>query len=248
MRVFNFAPGPAALPEEVLRQAADEMLDWHGSGMGVMEMSHRGREFTSIHEEALADLRELMQVPAGHRILFLQGGGLGENAIVPMNMLGNRRVADFVITGSWSQKSFKEAAKYCTPHLAASGETADGFTRAPKRSEWRLSDDPAYVHLCTNETIHGVETFDIPDLGDTPLVADISSHVLSRPLDAAKYGVMFAGAQKNIGICSTVRSRFARRRSNGVSSLRTIRCSTRRRPMRFTSRASSSSGSSAKAG
>ena len=200
MRVFNFAPGPAALPEEVLRQAADEMLDWHGSGMGVMEMSHRGREFTSIHEEALADLRDLMQVPASHRILFLQGGGLGENAIVPMNMLGNRRVADFVITGSWSQKSFKEAAKYCTPNLAASGETADGFTRAPKRSEWRLSDDPAYVHLCTNETIHGVETFDIPDLGDIPLVADISSHVLSRPLDAAKYGVMFAGAQKNIGM------------------------------------------------
>jgi len=200
MRVFNFAPGPAALPEEVLRQAADEMLDWHGSGMGVMEMSHRGREFTSIHEEALADLRDLMHVPASHRILFLQGGGLGENAIVPMNMLGNRRVADFIITGSWSQKSFKEAAKYCTPHLAASGETADGFTRAPKRSEWRLSDDPAYVHLCTNETIHGVETFDIPDLGDIPLVADISSHVLSRPLDAAKYGVMFAGAQKNIGM------------------------------------------------
>jgi phosphoserine aminotransferase len=200
MRVFNFAPGPAALPEEVLRQAADEMLNWHGSGMGVMEMSHRGREFTSIHEEALADLRDLMHVPASHRILFLQGGGLGENAIVPMNMLGNRRVADFIITGSWSQKSFKEAAKYCTPHLAASGETADGFTRAPKRSEWRLSDDPAYVHLCTNETIHGVETFDIPDLGDIPLVADISSHVLSRPLDAAKYGVMFAGAQKNIGM------------------------------------------------
>jgi phosphoserine aminotransferase len=200
MRVFNFAPGPAALPEEVLRQAADEMLNWHGSGMGVMEMSHRGCEFTSIHEEALADLRDLMHVPASHRILFLQGGGLGENAIVPMNMLGNRRVADFIITGSWSQKSFKEAAKYCTPHLAASGETADGFTRAPKRSEWRLSDDPAYVHLCTNETIHGVETFDIPDLGDIPLVADISSHVLSRPLDAAKYGVMFAGAQKNIGM------------------------------------------------
>lgn len=200
MRVFNFAPGPAALPEEVLRQAADEMLDWHGSGMGVMEMSHRGREFTSIHEEALADLRDLMHVPASHRILFLQGGGLGENAIVPMNMLGNRSVADFIITGSWSQKSFKEAAKYCTPHRAASGETADGFTRAPKRSEWQLSDDPAYVHLCTNETIHGVETFDIPDLGDIPLVADISSHVLSRPLDAAKYGVMFAGAQKNIGM------------------------------------------------
>jgi phosphoserine aminotransferase len=200
MRVFNFSAGPAALPEEVLHQAADEMLDWRGSGMSVMEMSHRGREFISIHEEALADLRELLAVPASHRILFLQGGGLAENAIVPMNMLGARTSADFVITGSWSQKTFKEAAKYCTPHIAASGQTVDGFTRAPARAEWQLSADPAYVHLCTNETIHGVETFDIPDLGDIPLVADVSSHILSRPLDVAKYGVMYGGAQKNIGM------------------------------------------------
>lgn len=200
MRVFNFSAGPAALPEEVLRQAADEMLDWRGSGMSVMEMSHRGREFSSIHEEALLDLRELLGAPASHHILFMQGGGLGQNAIVPMNMLGARNTADFVITGSWSQKSFKEAAKYCTPHLAATGQSADGFTRAPGRAEWQLSDDPAYVHLCTNETIHGVETFDIPDLGDIPLVADVSSHILSRPLDIAKFGVLFAGAQKNIGM------------------------------------------------
>jgi phosphoserine aminotransferase len=200
MRVFNFSAGPAALPEEVLRQAADEMLDWRGSGMSVMEMSHRGREFMSIHEEALLDLRELLDVPASHRILFLQGGGLGENAIVPMNMLGSRKTADFVITGSWSQKSFNEARKYCAPHIAASGETAAGFTRAPARAEWRLSDDPAYVHLCTNETIHGIETFEIPDLGDIPLVADVSSHILSRPLDVAKFGVLFGGAQKNIGM------------------------------------------------
>jgi phosphoserine aminotransferase len=200
MRVFNFSAGPAALPEEVLRQAAEEMLDWRGSGMSVMEMSHRGREFTSIHEEALVDLRDLLEVPASHHILFMQGGGLAENAIVPMNMLGSRKTADFVITGSWSQKSFKEAAKYCTPHLAASGETTEGFTHAPRHAQWRLSDDPAYVHLCTNETIHGVETFDIPDLGDIPLVGDVSSHVLSRPLDVAKFGVMFGGAQKNIGM------------------------------------------------
>jgi phosphoserine aminotransferase len=200
MRVFNFAAGPAALPEEVLRQAADEMLDWHGSGMSVMEMSHRGREFISIHEEALADLRELLEVPASHHILFMQGGGLAENAIVPMNLLGSRKTADFVVTGSWSQKSFKEAGKYCTPHLAASGQTENGFTRAPGREQWQLSDDPAYVHLCTNETIDGVETFDIPDLGDIPLVVDVSSHVLSRPLDVAKCGVMFGGAQKNIGM------------------------------------------------
>ncbi|WP_269506708.1 3-phosphoserine/phosphohydroxythreonine transaminase [Burkholderia sp. IMCC1007] len=200
MRVFNFSAGPAALPEEVLRQAADEMLDWHGSGMSVMEMSHRGKEFMSIHEAALADLRELLDVPASHRILFLQGGGIAENAIVPMNLLGSRKTADFVVTGSWSQKSFNEAKKYGTPHLAASGKTADGFTRAPGRAEWQLSDDPAYVHLCTNETIDGVETFEIPDLGDVPLVADVSSHILSRPMDVAKYGVLFGGAQKNIGM------------------------------------------------
>ncbi|CAI8840406.1 MULTISPECIES: 3-phosphoserine/phosphohydroxythreonine transaminase [Burkholderia] len=200
MRVFNFSAGPAALPEEVLRQAADEMLDWHGSGMSVMEMSHRGKEFMSIHEAALADLRELLEVPASHRILFLQGGGIAENAIVPMNLLGSRKTADFVVTGSWSQKSFNEAKKYGTPHLAASGKTADGFTRAPARAEWQLSDDPAYVHLCTNETIDGVETFEIPDLGDVPLVADVSSHILSRPMDVAKYGVLFGGAQKNIGM------------------------------------------------
>ncbi|PRF99120.1 3-phosphoserine/phosphohydroxythreonine transaminase [Burkholderia ambifaria] len=200
MRVFNFSAGPAALPEEVLRQAADEMLDWHGSGMSVMEMSHRGKEFMSIHEAALADLRELLDVPASHRILFLQGGGIAENAIVPMNLLGSRKTADFVVTGSWSQKSFNEAKKYGTPHLAASGKTADGFTRAPARAEWQLSGDPAYVHLCTNETIDGVETFEIPDLGDIPLVADVSSHILSRPMDVAKYGVLFGGAQKNIGM------------------------------------------------
>ncbi|KWZ34648.1 3-phosphoserine/phosphohydroxythreonine transaminase [Burkholderia anthina] len=200
MRVFNFSAGPAAMPEEVLRQAADEMLDWHGSGMSVMEMSHRGKEFMSIHEAALTDLRDLLGVPASHRILFLQGGGIAENAIVPMNLLGSRKTADFVVTGSWSQKSFGEAKKFCTPHLAATGKTEDGFTRAPARAEWQLSDDPAYVHLCTNETIDGVETFEIPDLGDVPLVADVSSHILSRPMDVAKYGVLFGGAQKNIGM------------------------------------------------
>jgi phosphoserine aminotransferase len=200
MRVFNFSAGPAALPQDVLKQAADEMLDWHGSGMSVMEMSHRGAEFMSIHEEALADLRELLNVPASHRILFLQGGGIGENAIVPMNLLGKKQTADFVVTGSWSTKSFKEAQKYGTPHLAASGKTEEGFTRVPAFSEWKLSDDPAYVHLCSNETIDGVEAFEIPDLGDIPLVADASSHILSRPMDIAKYGVLFGGAQKNIGM------------------------------------------------
>src|SRR6201996_8367700 len=138
MRVFNFSAGPAAMPEEVLRQAAAEMLDWQGSGMSVMEMSHRGKEFMAIHEEALVDLRELLEVPASHRILFLQGGGLGENAIVPMNLMGAKPRADFVVTGSWSQKSFKEAQKYGSVHLAATGKTAEGYTRAPARSEWQL--------------------------------------------------------------------------------------------------------------
>jgi phosphoserine aminotransferase len=200
MRVFNFSAGPAALPEEVLRQAADEMLDWQGSGMSVMEMSHRGREFNSIHEAALADVRELMNVPSNYRILFLQGGGLAENAIVPMNLLGTRDTADFVVTGSWSAKSVKEAAKYCTPHIAANGKTEQGYTRAPAFNEWQLSDNPAYVHVCTNETIDGVEYFDVPDLGNVPLVADVSSHILSRPMDVTKYGAMFGGAQKNIGM------------------------------------------------
>jgi phosphoserine aminotransferase len=200
MRVFNFSAGPAALPEEVLREAADEMLDWHGSGMSVMEMSHRGPEFMSIHSDALLDLRELLAVPASHQILFLQGGGIGENAIVPLNLFGSKPRADFVITGSWSQKSQKEALKYGAAHICASGKTEQGFTRSPARAEWRLSDDPAYVHLCTNETIDGVETFEIPDLGDVPLVADASSHILSRPMDIAKYGVLYGGAQKNIGM------------------------------------------------
>ncbi|WP_133790048.1 3-phosphoserine/phosphohydroxythreonine transaminase [Paraburkholderia silvatlantica] len=200
MRVYNFSAGPAALPEEVLRQAADEMLDWHGSGMGVMEMSHRGPEFMQIHAEALLDLRELMRVPASHQILFLQGGGIGENAIVPLNLFGSKPRADFVVTGSWSQKSQKEALKYGEAHIAATGRTEAGFTHSPPKSEWQLSDDPAYVHLCTNETIDGVETFEIPDLGDIPLVADASSHILSRPMDIAKYGVLYGGAQKNIGM------------------------------------------------
>ncbi|AEA59641.1 3-phosphoserine/phosphohydroxythreonine transaminase [Burkholderia gladioli] len=200
MRVFNFSAGPAAMPEDVLRQAADEMLDWNGSGMSVMEMSHRGREFTSIHETALADLRELLAVPDNYRVLFLQGGGIAENAIVPMNLLGTRQNVDFVVTGSWSQKSFKEAQKYGTSHLAATGRTEHGFTRVPAFSEWQMSADPAYVHLCTNETIDGVETFDIPDTGSVPLVADVSSHILSRPLDISRYGALFGGAQKNIGM------------------------------------------------
>jgi len=199
MRAFNFSAGPAALPETVLQQAASEMLDWRGCGMSVMEMSHRGREFTEIHETALADLRDLLQVPNNYRILFMQGGGLAENAIVPLNLMGAKPAADFVVTGSWSQKSAREALRYGRVNVVASGE-AGGFTEVPDFSSWQTSADAAYLHICSNETINGVEYFDLPDTGAVPLVADASSHLLSRPMDVSRYGVIFGGAQKNIGI------------------------------------------------
>jgi len=198
MRVFNFSAGPAVLPEPVLRQAAAEMLDWHGSGMSVMEMSHRGKEFIGIAAKAEADLRALLAIPANHKVLFLQGGAIAENAIVPMNLLGGRSSADFVNTGEWSKKTIKEAKKYCTVNIAASSEDAK-FTCVPARETWRLDPGAAYVHVCTNETIGGVEYHWTPHTGDVPLVADMSSHILSRPVDVAKYGVIYAGAQKNMG-------------------------------------------------
>lgn len=177
------------------------MLNWRGSGMGVMEMSHRGKEFISIYETAEADLRELLAVPSNFHILFMQGGGLAENAIVPLN-LSKGGVADFVVTGSWSQKSFKEAGKYATPHLAVSGETSH-FTTVADAKDWKLSSNAQYVHLCSNETIHGVEFQELPDLKalgcDAPLVIDFSSNVASRALDWSRVGLAFGGAQKNIG-------------------------------------------------
>ena len=199
MRVLNFSAGPAALPEAVLRQAAAEMLDWHGSGMGVMEMSHRGPEFIAIHAEAVALLRELLAVPANYKILFMQGGGLGENAIVPLNLLGRNARADFVVSGSWSKKSFQEAKRYGTINLAADAAVDGKYRAIPPVSSWQLDRDAAYVHICTNETIDGVEFFFTPDTGGVPLVADASSHFLSRPMDVSKYGLVFGGAQKNIG-------------------------------------------------
>ena len=198
MRVFNFSAGPAVLPESVLRQAAAEMLDWHGSGMSVMEMSHRGKEFIGIADKAEADLRMLLAIPSNYKVLFLQGGAIAENAIVPMNLLQGRTTADYINTGEWSKKSIKEAKKYCTVHIAASSEDK-AFSYVPAQSAWKLSADPAYVHICTNETIGGVEYQWTPDTGDIPLVADMSSHILSRPVDIAKYGVIYGGAQKNMG-------------------------------------------------
>jgi phosphoserine aminotransferase len=199
MRVFNFSAGPAALPEPVLRQAAAEMLDWNGSGMGVMEMSHRGPEFMAIHAEAVALLRELLGVPDHYRVLFMQGGGLGENAIVPLNLLGRNDRADFVVTGSWSAKSYKEAQRYGRINLAADAGVDGKYRSIPPVSGWKLDRNAAYVHLCTNETIDGVEYFFTPDVGGVPLVADASSHLLSRPMDVSRYGLIFGGAQKNIG-------------------------------------------------
>ncbi len=198
MTVFNFSAGPAVLPKEVLQRAASEMLDWHGSGMSVMEMSHRGPEFISIADKAEADLRTLMQIGDDYEVLFLQGGAIGENAIVPMNLLGDRKTIDFVNTGEWSKRSIKEAKKYAQVNIAASSEDKN-FTYVPERASWKLSPDAAYVHVCTNETIGGVEYHWTPDVGAVPLVADMSSHLLSRSIDVSKYGVIYGGAQKNVG-------------------------------------------------
>ena len=198
MRVYNFSAGPAVLPEEVLGQAREEMLDWHGSGMSVMEMSHRGKEFTAIAQGAHADLRELLNIPANYRVLFLQGGAATQFAAVPMNLLRGKNKADYIHTGEWAKKAIGEAKKYCTVNLAASSEDR-GFTYAPKRSTWRLDPAAAYLHYTGNETIGGVEFHWIPDTGQVPLVCDLSSSLLSRPLDVSKFGLIYAGAQKNIG-------------------------------------------------
>ena len=197
-RVFNFSAGPAALPEPVLRQAALEMLNWHGSGMSVMEMSHRGKEFMSIHAQALGLLRELLAVPDNYHVLFMQGGAIAENAIVPMNMLRGHASADYVDTGEWSKRSIQEARRYGQVNVAASGAQS-GYIDIPPTSSWRLDPQAAYVHICANETINGVEYHHMPDVGAVPLVADMSSNLLSRPVDVSKYGLIYAGAQKNIG-------------------------------------------------
>ncbi len=199
-RPYNFSAGPAAIPEAVLREAAADMLDWHGSGMGVMEMSHRGKEFMQIAAEAESDLRGLLAVPPNFRILFLQGGGLGENAIVPMN-LSRGGAVDFVQTGSWSKKSIAEARRYADVAVAASNAAAPGTI--PDPATWSLRPRASYVHICSNETIDGVEFHALPDLkalgSDAPLVIDCSSHILSRAIDWSRVGLAFAGAQKNIG-------------------------------------------------
>ncbi len=197
-RMFNFGAGPATLPEPVLKEAAAELLDWHGSGMSVMEMSHRGKEFIKIHAEAETDLRELLGIPKHYKVLFLQGGGAGQFSIVPMNLLRGRDSADYVATGYWSQKAIAEGKRYCKVNVAASSADAK-FTCVPKQDQWQLDPRAAYVHITSNETIEGVEHHWIPDTGAVPLVTDASSHILSRPLDVSRFGLIYAGAQKNIG-------------------------------------------------
>jgi phosphoserine aminotransferase len=195
-RLFNFSAGPAMLPAEVLARAGDEMLDWHGSGMSVMEMSHRGKEFMAIAAQSEADLRELLAVPAHYKVLFLQGGATLQFAQVPMNLLRGSPRADYVVSGEWSKKAVKEAKAYCDVHVAASSEERK-FACAPR--QWDVRRDAAYVHYCSNETIGGVEFHWVPDTGAVPLVADASSHFLSRPLEVQKFGLIYAGAQKNAG-------------------------------------------------
>jgi phosphoserine aminotransferase len=197
-RVFNFSAGPAVLPEPVLEQAAHEMLDWHGSGMSVMEMSHRGKEFIAIHAQAEADLRELLAIPANYKVLFLQGGAAAQFAMIPLNLLRGKSGADYVNTGQWSTKAIGEAKKYCKVNVAASSQDAH-FTYVPKQPQWKLDPDAAYVHITSNETIGGVEFHWTPDTRGVPLVTDASSHILSRPIDVSRYGLIYAGAQKNIG-------------------------------------------------
>jgi len=197
-RVFNFSAGPAILPEAVLQQAQAELLDWHQSGMSVMEMSHRGKEFMAIAAEAEADLRELLAIPANYKVLFLQGGASQQFAMVPLNIRPDKAVVDYINTGAWSKKAISEAKRFRQVHIAATTE-ADGFNSTPTQDALTLSADAAYVHYTPNETIGGVEFPYVPATGDVPLVADMSSTILSRPVDVSKFGVIYAGAQKNIG-------------------------------------------------
>ena len=196
--IYNFAAGPAVLPQAVLQQVQAELLDWHGAGMSVMEMSHRGKEFMSIAAEAEADLRELMEIPANYKVLFLQGGASAQFGMIPMNLLRGKKTADYLNTGEWSKKAIGEAKKYCEVNIVATSADKN-FSYAPTQDQWKLNPDAAYVHYTSNETIGGVEIFWTPDVGTVPLVADMSSHILSRPMDVAKHALIYAGAQKNIG-------------------------------------------------
>jgi len=197
-RVYNFSAGPAVLPEPVLEQVQQELLDWEGTGMSVMEMSHRGESFTAIATQAMDDLRELLEIPDDYRVLFLQGGASTQFAALPMNILHGNIHADYVDTGIWSRKAIAEAQRYCQVNIVASGESS-GYCRIPEQESWNLDPFAAYVHYTPNETIGGVEFHWLPDTGAIPLVADMSSTLLSRPIDVKRHALIYAGAQKNIG-------------------------------------------------
>ena len=196
--VYNFAPGPAMLPRTVMEQAQRELLDWNGTGMSVMEISHRSREFIALAEESEADLREILDIPVNYKVLFLQGGATSQFSMVPMNLMQPEGIADYIVTGNWSKKAFKEAQRFGKVNVAASSESLN-FTTIPDRDTWKLSDGSTYVYYCSNETIAGLEFQETPDVGDRPLVCDLTSHALSRPIDVSKYGIIIAGSQKNIG-------------------------------------------------
>ncbi len=198
-RVWNFSAGPAALPLEVLERAQREMLDWNGSGASVMEQSHRGQRFGAMAEQAEADLRSLLQVPADYAVLFLQGGATQHFAQIPMNLAGVGESADYVINGHWGAKAASEAAPYVHVHVVADSKADGDYRQLPPRASWQLDPHAAYVHYTPNETIHGLEFHTTPDVGEVPLVADMSSNILSAPLDVSRYGLIYAGAQKNIG-------------------------------------------------
>lgn len=197
-RIINFSAGPATLPLPVLQQVQEELLDWRGAGMGVMEMSHRDKEFMSIASEAEKDLRDVYGIPANYKVLFMQGGATAQFAFVPLNLLRGKAGADYVVTGDWGKKAAKECGKYGKANIAATSE-AEKFTCIPDVAGWKLSADAAYVHITTNETIHGVQFATPPETKGVPLVADMSSDILSRPLDVSKFGLIYGGAQKNIG-------------------------------------------------
>jgi phosphoserine aminotransferase len=197
-RKLNFSAGPAALPEEVLKQAQEEILDWHGYGLSIMEMSHRSKEYVSVAEQAEQDLRDLMHVPDNYKVLFLQGGATSQFSMVPMNLLRGKKTADYINTGVWSKKAIKEAQRYCDVNIVATTEQ-NNFTSAPAQNQLKLDANAAYVHYTPNETIGGVEFDYIPDTGSVPLVADMSSSILSRAIDVSRFGLIYAGAQKNIG-------------------------------------------------
>ncbi|MBM4213016.1 MAG: 3-phosphoserine/phosphohydroxythreonine transaminase [Gammaproteobacteria bacterium] len=198
MRVFNFAAGPATLPLPVLEQARDELLDWQGSGMSVMEVSHRSKAFVAVAQQAEQDLRDLLSIPANYKVLFLQGGATGQFTAIPLNLAGPEATADYLNTGAWSKKAISEAKRFCKVKVIAD-ETASNYSSVPTAESLQPTPDAAYLHYTPNETIGGVEFPYVPSSGDTPLVADMSSNILSRPIDVSRFGLIYAGAQKNIG-------------------------------------------------